>query len=82
VEHSVPLPLKANKGTRRNIMASLAEIRAKLLEQDSKSNGNNRSQGSGDNQIFTHWNINEGDTATLRFQTQTKAIRSFGKNVK
>ena len=47
-------------------MASLAEIRAKLLEQENR--GNNRSsQGGGDNAIFAFWNIPEGQSATLRF---------------
>ena len=36
-------------------MASLAEIRAKLQAQETKSSGS--SQGGGDNAIFTHWNI-------------------------
>ena len=45
-------------------MASLAEIRARLAEQAKKSGGQ---AGSGDNSIFTHWNIPEGTSATLRF---------------
>lgn len=45
-------------------MASLAEIRAKLAQQDNRSSGNS---GGGDNAIFPHWNINEGTTATVRF---------------
>jgi hypothetical protein len=43
-------------------MATLQEIRAKLQQQNSKSEG-----GGGDNAIFAHWNIAEGQTATLRF---------------
>ena len=45
-------------------MASIAEIRARLAEQAKKSGGN---AGGGDNSIFTHWNIPEGTSATLRF---------------
>ena len=46
-------------------MASLAEIRAKLKEQESRSSG---SQGpSGPNPIYPFWNMQEGQTATMRF---------------
>jgi len=46
-------------------MASLAEIRAKLKEQESRSGG---SQGpSGPNPIYPFWNMQEGQTATMRF---------------
>ena len=45
-------------------MASLAEIRAKLLAQE--KNNNNR-QGGGDNAIYPFWNIPENSTATIRF---------------
>ena len=47
-------------------MASLAEIRAKLKEQEAGSSGN-RTAGPGDNAIYPFWNMNEGDSATLRF---------------
>ena len=47
-------------------MASLAEIRAKLLEQETRTTST-RSTGGGDNAIFPHWNIPEGSSATLRF---------------
>jgi len=46
-------------------MASLAEIRAKLKEQESRTSGN--SSGGGDNAIFPFWNMKEGETSTLRF---------------
>ena len=45
-------------------MASLAEIRAKLLAQENKTE---RKSSGGDNAIFPHWNIPEGTSATLRF---------------
>jgi len=49
-----------------NIMASLAEIRAKLAAMESKGSDRNSSQQS-DNAIYPHWNIDEGTSATLRF---------------
>jgi hypothetical protein len=48
-------------------MASLAEIRAKLLEQENKSAGKGASNYGGDNAIFAFWNIPEGQSASLRF---------------
>jgi len=46
-------------------MASLAEIRAKLKEQESRTSGG--SQSGGDNAIFPFWNMKEGETSILRF---------------
>jgi hypothetical protein len=46
-------------------MASLAEIRAKLKEQESRTGGSQSS--GGDNAIYPFWNIKEGESATLRF---------------
>jgi len=45
-------------------MASLAEIRAKLKEQETRQGGGNT---GGDNAIYPFWNMKEGDTSTLRF---------------
>jgi hypothetical protein len=45
---------------------SLAEIRAKLQAQESRGTGGN-SQGGGDNAIYAHWNIAEGQNARIRF---------------
>jgi len=45
-------------------MASLAEIRARLTAQESKKSNNYK---SGDSAVYPHWNIEEDDTATLRF---------------
>ena len=56
-------------------MASLAEIRAKLQAQDKKSSGS--TQGGGDNAIFTHWNIPEGSSATLRFLPDADPDNTF-----
>jgi len=47
-------------------MATLAEIRAKLKEQESRTSGGS-SSGGGDNAIYPFWNIKEGESATLRF---------------
>ena len=47
-------------------MASLAEIRAKLKEQEANTGGN-RSSSGGDNAIFAFWNMKEGEQSTLRF---------------
>lgn len=48
-------------------MASLAEIRAKLKEQEARAGGNSQSSGGGDNAIYPFWNIKEGESATFRF---------------
>jgi hypothetical protein len=57
-------------------MASLAEIRAKLLAQETGSKGT-KSQGTGDNAIFPHWNIPEGTSATLRFLPDADESNTF-----
>ena len=46
-------------------MASLAEIRAKLKEQEANAGG--QRTGGGDNAIYPFWNMKEGEQATLRF---------------
>jgi len=46
-------------------MASLAEIRAKLKEQEANAGGQRTS--GGDNAIYPFWNMKEGEQATLRF---------------
>ena len=45
-------------------MATLAEIRAKLKEQENRSSGGS---GGGDNAIYPFWNLKEGESATIRF---------------
>jgi len=47
-------------------MATLAEIRAKLKEQESRTGGSNNSSG-GDNAIYPFWNLKEGTNSTVRF---------------
>jgi hypothetical protein len=46
-------------------MATLAEIRAKLKEQETRQGG--QSTGGGDKAIYPHWNMAEGSEAVLRF---------------
>ena len=46
-------------------MATLAEIRAKLREQDTRQGGSQ--QSGGDNAIYPHWNIAEGTESVVRF---------------
>ena len=57
-------------------MASLAEIRAKLQAQETRTSGNS-SSGGGDNAIFAHWNIPEGTSATLRFLPDADDTNTF-----
>jgi hypothetical protein len=47
-------------------MASLAEIRAKLQEAQNNTSGNRQTTG-GDNAIYPHWNIQEGQESVVRF---------------
>ena len=54
-------------------MASLAEIRAKLREQETKTSGN---QG-GDNAVYPFWNLKEGQEALLRFLPDGDANNTF-----
>jgi hypothetical protein len=55
---------------------SLAEIRAKLQATENRGTGGN-SQGGGDNAIYAHWNIKEGDTARLRFLPDANTENTF-----
>ncbi len=47
-------------------MATLAEIRAKLKEQETRGSDNNQRSG-GDNSIYPFWNLKEGQEAVVRF---------------
>lgn len=53
-------------------MASLAEIRAKLLAQEKGKSG-----GIRDNAIYPHWNIPENSTATVRFLPDGNTSNDF-----
>ena len=55
-------------------MASLAEIRAKLKAQETRSE---RGTNGGDNAIYPHWNIPEGSTAVLRFLPDADPNNTF-----
>jgi len=55
-------------------MATLAEIRAKLQEAQTRTGG---SQGGGDNAIYPHWNMSEGSEATLRFLPDGDSNNTF-----
>ena len=56
-------------------MASLAESRAKLKEQETRSTGG--SQSGGDNAIYPFWNIKEGESTTFRFLPDGDADNTF-----
>ena len=55
---------------------SLAEIRAKLQAQENRGTGGNSSQG-GDNAIYAHWNIAEGQNARIRFLPDADTKNTF-----
>ena len=54
-------------------MATLAEIRAKLLEKEQRTGGSFQS----DNAIYAFWNIPENSTATLRFLPDGDETNTF-----
>jgi hypothetical protein len=56
-------------------MASLAEIRARLQAADSNKGG--QSTGGGDKSIYPHWNMEEGQSATLRFLPDGNTKNTF-----
>jgi hypothetical protein len=56
-------------------MASLAEIRARLAASEGKSQGGNST--GGDNAIYPHWNMEEGQSATLRFLPDGNTKNTF-----
>jgi hypothetical protein len=55
-------------------MATLAEIRAKLQAASQQNTGGT---AGGDNAIYPHWNISEGDTATVRFLPDADPNNTF-----
>ena len=57
-------------------MTSLAEIRAKLAQQENNSGGSN-SGPSGPNPIYPFWNMQEGQSATLRFLPDGDSSNTF-----
>lgn len=56
-------------------MASLSEIRAKLLAQNTQQT--NSGSSTRDNSIFPHWSIAEGATATLRYLPDADPNNTF-----
>ena len=55
-------------------MATLAEIRAKLQAASQQNTGGST---GGDNAIYPHWNIAEGQTATVRFIADADPNNTF-----
>jgi len=55
-------------------MASLAEIRARLAAAENKGS---QSSERGDNSIYPHWNMEEGQSATLRFLPDGNTKNTF-----
>jgi hypothetical protein len=58
-------------------MASLAEIRARIAQQENKSGSNNGSTKQSDNSIYPHWNMDEGTTASIRFLPDADSKNTF-----
>lgn len=56
-------------------MASLAEIRARLAASEGKQQGGNST--GGDNAIYPHWNMEEGQSALLRFLPDGNSKNTF-----
>lgn len=56
-------------------MATLDEIRAKLLSQNTKQEGGQRT--GGDNAVFPFWNTPEGGTTQLRFLPDADPTNTF-----
>ena len=57
-------------------MASLADIRARLQAAEGNKGGQG-SQGGGDRSIYPHWNMEEGQSATLRFLPDGNSKNTF-----
>ena len=57
-------------------MASLSEIRARLQAAEGNKGGQG-SQGGGDKSIYPHWNMEEGQSATLRFLPDSNTKNTF-----
>ena len=55
-------------------MASLAEIRARLQAAEQRQGGQTT---GGDNSIYPHWNMEEGQSATLRFLPDGNSKNTF-----
>jgi len=56
-------------------MASLAEIRARIAQQENKQQKGSNTQS--DNSIYPHWNADEGTIATVRFLPDADSKNTF-----
>jgi hypothetical protein len=56
-------------------LASLSEFRARLAASEGKQQGGNST--GGDNAIYAHWNMDEGQAATLRFLPDGNTKNTF-----
>ena len=56
-------------------MATLAEIRAKLMAQENRNTGETRSVG--DNAIYPFWNLEQGKESTVRFLPDGNSNNTF-----
>ena len=56
-------------------MTSLSEIRARLAAAENKQQGGNAT--GGDNSIYPHWNLEEGQSCTLRFLPDGNSKNTF-----
>lgn len=56
-------------------MASLAEIRARIAEQENKSQAN--ATRTTDNSIYPHWNMDEGTVAAIRYLPDGDPTNTF-----
>lgn len=57
-------------------MATLAEIRAKLKEQEARTTGDGNRTG-GDNSIYPFWNLKEGQESAIRFLPDADPDNTF-----
>ena len=56
-------------------MATLAEIRAKLMQQETRTGGGDRP--TGDNAIYPFWNLEQGKESTVRFLPDGDSSNTF-----
>lgn len=56
-------------------MATLAEIRAKLMQQENRVGGSDRP--AGDNAIYPFWNLEQGKESTVRFVPDGDSSNTF-----
>jgi hypothetical protein len=56
-------------------MATLAEIRAKLMQQETRAGGGDRP--AGDNAIYPFWNLEQGKESTVRFLPDGDSNNTF-----